>query len=347
MKKRLGRRLLSLIIAGMLFMNLPINVQAADEITVDFSQFTGGNWWLDSAGNYGSGEKPDDCVFYTNSGGGHVNNGYSVALINVTSNAAIGQDYGKQLYNSGTIVSTDGCIRYTTNYKKGTIIGGTFLNVIMTGGTIKNAIVKGELRCDELDSEYVIENVTLEEGAEIKVIKQGGYEIVANEPGTYTVTVKGEEVTVENETAPEENTTPETNNSSSCDSDNSDSDAEPEKDTNNKKKEKKPEEPKESEEQIFNRELLARAAAAKAGDTFAIDATLWHSFSSDVLKELLSKEGVSYTFYYNYEGECFYITLPAGAVLEEGCEWYGPLKLNAMFGRTMIDKKDLHAAING
>ena len=119
------------------------------------------------------------------------------------------------------------------------------------------------------------------------------------------------------------------------------------KDTKKKEKEKKPEEPKESEEQIFNRELLALAAAAKAGDNVAIDATLWHSFSSDVLKELLSKEGVSYTLYYNYEGECFYITLPAGAVLEEGCEWYGPLKLNAMFGRTMIDKKDLHAAIDG
>ena len=119
------------------------------------------------------------------------------------------------------------------------------------------------------------------------------------------------------------------------------------KDTKKKDEEKKPEEPKESEEQIFNRELLESAAVAKAGDNVTIDATLWHSFSSDVLKELLSKGGVSYTLYYNYEGECFYITLPAGAVLEEGCEWYGPLKLNAMFGRTMIDKKDLHAAIDG
>jgi len=113
----------------------------------------------------------------------------------------------------------------------------------------------------------------------------------------------------------------------------------------NKKKEK-PEAPKESEEQIFNRELLESAATAKAGDNIAIDATLWHSFSANVLKELLSKEGVSYTLYYNYGGECFYITIPAGAVLEEGCEWYGPLKLNAMFGRTMVEKKDLHAAIN-
>lgn len=114
-----------------------------------------------------------------------------------------------------------------------------------------------------------------------------------------------------------------------------------------KKKEKKPEEPKESEEQIFINELLARAAAAKAGDTIVIDATLWHSFSAKVLEELLSKEGVNYTLYYNYSGECFYITIPAGAALEEGCEWYGPLKLNAMFGRTMIDKKDLYAAIDG
>ena len=329
MKKRLGRKLLSLVIAGMLFMNLPINVQAADEITVDFNQFTGDNWWLDSAGNYGSGEKPDDCVFYTNSGGGHVNNGYSVALINVTSNRDIGQDYGKPLDNYGTIVSTDECIDYVTNRKTGIIIGGTFLNVTMTGGTIKNAIVKGEIRCSESNSEYDIENVTLEDGAEIKVIKQGVYEIVAAGPGTYTVTVEGGAVTVEEETAPEENPTPGTDNGS-----------------NENTKQEEPQEPKESEEQIFTRELLMRAATAKAGDTVAIDATLWHSFNANVLKELLSKDGVSYTFYYNYGGECFYITIPAGAVLEEGCEWYGPLKLNAMFGRTMIDKKDLHAAIN-
>lgn len=112
------------------------------------------------------------------------------------------------------------------------------------------------------------------------------------------------------------------------------------------KEEPNAEEPKENEEQVFTRELLESVAAAKAGDNMTVDATVWHSFNAKVLKELLSKEGVSYTLYYNYGGECFYITIPAGAVLEEGCEWYGPLKLNAMFGRTMIDKKDLHAAIN-
>ena len=142
MKKRLGRKLLSLIIAGMLFMNLPINVQAADEITVDFSQFTGDNCWLDSEGDYGSGAKPDNWVFYVTSGGGQVNNGYSVALINVRSDDRIGFEYMKPLYNYGTIVSTDGCIDYVSNDTTGIIIGGTFQNVIMTGGTIKNAIVK-------------------------------------------------------------------------------------------------------------------------------------------------------------------------------------------------------------
>ena len=97
---------------------------------------------------------------------------------------------------------------------------------------------------------------------------------------------------------------------------------------------------------IFTKELLTSVADAKAGDAKEVDATVWHSFSGNVLNELLSKEGVSYTFYYNYGGECFYITIPAGAVLEEGCEWYGPLKLNAMFGRTIIDKSELHAALN-
>ena len=60
-------------------------------------------------------------MFYVTSGGGYVNNGYSVALINVTSNAAIGQNYGKPLDNYGTIVSTDECIDYVTNRKTGTI----------------------------------------------------------------------------------------------------------------------------------------------------------------------------------------------------------------------------------
>ena len=135
---------------------------------------------------------------------------------------------------------------------------------------------------------------------------------------------------IEPEPAPEE-PAPETDNNSN---------------ESTKTEELKVEEPKETEEQIFTRELLTSVADAKAGDTKEVDATVWHSFNANVLKELLSKEGVSYTFYYNYGGECFYITIPAGAVLEEGCEWYGPLKLNAMFGRTIIDKSELHAAIN-
>ncbi|MBQ6788473.1 MAG: hypothetical protein IJO85_12240 [Lachnospiraceae bacterium] len=116
--------------------------------------------------------------------------------------------------------------------------------------------------------------------------------------------------------------------------------------TNDEYEEPIEEEPKETEEQIFMKELLTRVANAKAGDNMVIDATLWHSYSSKVLESLLNKEGVNYTFYYNYKGETFYITIPAGTALEEGCEWYGPNKLNAMFGRTMIDGKELRAAIN-
>lgn len=116
--------------------------------------------------------------------------------------------------------------------------------------------------------------------------------------------------------------------------------------TNDEYEEPIVEEPKETEEQIFMKELLARVANAKAGDNMVIDATLWHSYSSKVLEALLNKKGVNYTFYYNYKGETFYITIPAGTVLEESCEWYGPHKLNAMFGRTMIDGKELRAAIN-
>ena len=105
------------------------------------------------------------------------------------------------------------------------------------------------------------------------------------------------------------------------------------------------EELKETEEQIFTRELLTKVAGAKAGDNVVIDATIWHSFSAKVLEQLFAKEGVSYTIYYYYKGEYFYITIPANAALEEGIDWYGPLKLNAMFGRTMITKAEYEEAI--
>jgi len=101
----------------------------------------------------------------------------------------------------------------------------------------------------------------------------------------------------------------------------------------------------EKEARAFTNDLLTRAAAAKPGDTLKIDATVWHSFSANVLKELFSKEGVNYTFYYNYGGECFYVDVPQGAELEEGIDWYGPLKLNAMFGRTMIQKSEFDATL--
>lgn len=326
MKKRLGRKLLSLIIVGMLLCNLPINVQAAGVITVDFNQFnTSGIFWCDSNGSYGDGTRPEDTVFYATSGGGYVCEGYSVALKNVRSNSGIGLEYMKGVYNRGTIVSTDGCIDYIFNY--GTISGGTFKNVQMERGTIDGATVTSELRC-ESPSECIIKDVILQEGAEIKVYMNGEYEVVVSEPGTYTLN-NGVVVESSKEESASEESTSGTDNSS-----------------NEDEKKEEPQEPKESEAQIFTRELLTRVATAKSGDTLTIDATLWHSFYVNILKELLSKEGVSYILYYNYGGECFYITIPAGAVLEEGYEWYGPLKLNAMFGRTMIDESELHAALN-
>ena len=107
-----------------------------------------------------------------------------------------------------------------------------------------------------------------------------------------------------------------------------------------------PDVPQKTEEQTFTENLMAEVAAGvKEGDNKTINATRFHSFSAKTLGTLLSNKGVDFTLYFDYEGECFKITIPAGAVLEEGCEWYGPLKLNAMFGRTMIDRSELEAAI--
>ena len=98
-------------------------------------------------------------------------------------------------------------------------------------------------------------------------------------------------------------------------------------------------------EEIFSKKLIKGVAHAKAGDNMAIDASEWHSFRAGLLNELLAKEGVSYTFYYKYRDECFSVTVPAGTVFDESIPWYGPYKMNAMFGRTMIDESTLNAAI--
>ena len=98
-------------------------------------------------------------------------------------------------------------------------------------------------------------------------------------------------------------------------------------------------------EEIFSKKLIKGVAHAKAGDNMAIDASEWHSFRAGLLNELLAKEGVSYTFYYKYRDECFSVTVPAGTVFDESIPWYGPYKMSAMFGRTMIDESTLNAAI--
>ena len=93
------------------------------------------------------------------------------------------------------------------------------------------------------------------------------------------------------------------------------------------------------------KKLLASAEKVKPGNTMVVDASDWHSFRATALNELTDKKGVSYTFYYKYRGECFYLTVPAGTVFDESIPWYGPYKMNAMFGRTMIDESTLNAAI--
>ena len=98
-------------------------------------------------------------------------------------------------------------------------------------------------------------------------------------------------------------------------------------------------------EEIFSKKLLKGVDHAKPGDNMVIDASEWHSFRAGLLNELLAKEGVSYTFYYKYRDECFSVTVPAGTVFDESIPWYGPYKMNAMFGRTMIDESTLNAAI--
>ncbi|MBR3684611.1 MAG: hypothetical protein IKL78_07060 [Lachnospiraceae bacterium] len=303
MKKRFLRKFISFMLVCMFCCALPMNAEAADVITVDFSQFVNGFSWCDGAGNYRDGAiESGNCVCSWNSGGVNVYSGYSVALVNVSS---ISFEYAKPLWNSGTIISTDGCIDYVRNYSSGTISGGTFGSVTMEGGTIDGATITGAL---EYQSNCIIQDVILAEGAKILEYRNGNYVEVVGEPGVYTLN-NGEWVASSGE-------------------------------------EPAPAEPKESAAHIFYRELLTRASAAKPGDTLKVDATVWHSFSANVLKELFSKEGVNYTFYYNFRGECFYVDVPQGAKLEEGIDWYGPLKLNAMFGRTMIEKSELDEIIS-
>lgn len=87
-------------------------------------------------------------------------------------------------------------------------------------------------------------------------------------------------------------------------------------------------------------QMLKDISEAESGANVEIDATVWHSFSAKQLEELMQRSDVNLVFTYAYEGEKFKVTIPAGTEMIYDCEWYGPLKLNALFGRTMISEAE-------
>lgn len=89
-------------------------------------------------------------------------------------------------------------------------------------------------------------------------------------------------------------------------------------------------------------ERYAQINNAKPGDTVTLEMGGWDSLQQYFMKVMAERRDVTFIihFTYKYEDHDHYeVVIPAGKsfVVEEDIMWFGPLKLNAMFGMKAID----------
>ncbi len=321
MRRRLTKKLLCFVMACMLIIGPTVNVHAAGVITVDFDVLESGPYWYyDANGNPGEGAAPANRSFDVTSGGPKLYAGYSAKLIHCTG-SPIGAEYAKQLFNSGTIVDTEGTLGYAENGSTGIIENGTFGYVTNNGiiengtfgtvrlenGTINGGTVTGKLYYDPALS-GIINRVTLAQGASIAKFADGNYVDTVTEPGTYTLnssTGEFEECAASDSTGtPEEPSLLE--NSSLQDS--------------------------------YEDRMSALISGAQTGETVVIDCREWDSLPASVVSDMQKHNQVSYELQYDFCGERFKVTVPVGAKFyDANISWYGPYKMVSLFGRTMME----------
>ena len=73
---------------------------------------------------------------------------------------------------------------------------------------------------------------------------------------------------------------------------------------------------------------------AKPGDTIILDFGIWNSYPQYFMEKVSAKakEGVSFVFNYEWKKELMSVNIPAGTVVDTSFEWYGPAKMQELYG---------------
>ena len=74
---------------------------------------------------------------------------------------------------------------------------------------------------------------------------------------------------------------------------------------------------------------------AKSGDTVVLDCGSWNSFPKWMLEKIAAKPTTTFIFKYTYMGCNFEVTIEPGTVMPLDCDYYGPLKMERLFGATI------------
>lgn len=98
-----------------------------------------------------------------------------------------------------------------------------------------------------------------------------------------------------------------------------------------------------SSDYSFLDERYAQIINSKPGDTVTLEMGGWDSLPQYFMKAMAERRDVTFIihFTYKYEDHSHYeVVIPAGKsfVVEEDIMWFGPMKLNKMFGMKAIDK---------
>ena len=66
-----------------------------------------------------------------------------------------------------------------------------------------------------------------------------------------------------------------------------------------------------------------------------LDFGAWNSFPKWMLEKIAAKPTTTFIFKYTYMGCNFEVTIEPGTVIPLDCDYYGPLKMERLFGATI------------
>ena len=364
--KKWLKRLLSLMMVCMLVCMLPMNVQAAEPITVDCGWLAEPPRYYDADGEKHDGtpgglseeellellELPVPALSFKMNETTFIGlaEGYSFELTNCSAIS------GRQIlvYNCGTVISTDGVISVLIN--QDTVTGGTYYNLRNSGEMgelyVSNVTIapNGELsfiyhdaNSDENDwDDYtVLENVTLSEGS--KIYKNGVLEenIVASTPGIYSTDENGNVIKVAS--LEQEN-----NSQNGCNHSNVESKVITEASATtdgvigwyctNCGEKVGEEQTANSSFHFFLDGIKKDIESAETGSTVVIESKTWHTLTQETMLALAARRDINVEMTLRYNHEDYHYVIPAGTPIDTADKYYGPMYLGQLYGMTKVEK---------